>query len=90
MQNIKLKTYIREDDILRVQMPAGVKNTQLEVLAIFQPTTDTREEKTARHPGWHPGFFERTWGSCADDPIRIDEEGVSAELDDNMEGVFIS
>jgi hypothetical protein len=28
------------------------------------------------------------YGICADDPIVIDDAGVSAELDDDMEGVF--
>lgn len=28
------------------------------------------------------------YGICADDPIVINEGGVSSELDDDMEGVF--
>lgn len=90
MQNIQLKTQIGEDGILRVQMPAEVKNTQLEVLVIFQPVTIPREGKTARDQGWPPDFFDKTWGSCANSPIIIDEAGVSAELDDKLEGMFTS
>lgn len=86
MQNIHLKkAYIGEDGILKVQMPTTVKNSQLEVFVIFKPAT---EEKIPRHQGWPPDFFDRTWGSCADDPILIDEDGISAELDDKLEGVF--
>jgi hypothetical protein len=85
MQNIQLKTYIGEDGILKVQMPDAVKNTQLEVLVVFQPTP---EAKTPKHRGWPPDFFNRTWGSCADAPIIIDESGISAELDDKLEGIF--
>ncbi|MEM1172153.1 MAG: DUF2281 domain-containing protein [Cyanobacteria bacterium P01_H01_bin.35] len=33
-------------------------------------------------------FIQRTYGSCADDPITIDDEGILEELDDNLEGVF--
>lgn len=88
MENIQLKTQIGEDGILRVQMPATVKNTHLEVLIVFQPTTDTTEAKTVRKQGWPPDFFNRTWGSCADAPIIIDEAGVSTELDDKLEGIF--
>ena len=90
MQNIQLKTTIAEDGILRVQMPAEVKNTELDVLVVFQPTMTAKEEQKARHQGWPPGFFERTWGSCADAPITIDESGVSPELDDELEGIFKS
>ncbi|MGB3507810.1 MAG: hypothetical protein WBA93_00905 [Microcoleaceae cyanobacterium] len=86
MQNIHLKkVYIGEDGILKVQMPTKVKKTQLEVVVIFQPTT---EEKISRHQGWPPDFFRRTWGSCTDAPIIIDEDGISAELDDQLEGIF--
>ena len=85
MQNIQLKAYIGEDGILKVQMPAKVKNTELEILVVFQPAT---EEKKPKPQGWPPDFFNRTWGSCADAPIIIDESGISTELDDKLEGIF--
>jgi hypothetical protein len=28
------------------------------------------------------------YGICADDPIIIDDQGITAELDDDLEGVF--
>lgn len=87
MQNIQLKTSIGEDGILKVQMPAEVKNTQLEVLVVFQATT-AKEEKTI-HQGWPPDFFDKTWGSCAYDTITINEAGVSTELDDKLEVTLI-
>jgi hypothetical protein len=71
--------------MLKVKMPATIKNTQLEVLVVFHPTA---EAKTPRHRRWPPDFFNRTWGSCADAPIIIDESGISAELDDKLEGIF--
>ncbi|ULB45164.1 hypothetical protein H4N54_22595, partial [Limnospira fusiformis KN01] len=88
MQNIRLATHIGEDGILKVQMPSEVKNTELEVLVLFQATTPPRQEKATKHPKWPSDFFEKTWGSCADAPIIIDEEGVSAELDDPPEELF--
>lgn len=88
MQNIQLKTTIADDGILRVQMPAEVKNTELEVLVVFQPTMTAKSEQKARHQGWPPGFFQRTWGSCEEEPITLDESGVLTELDDELEGMF--
>lgn len=38
--------------------------------------------------GWPIDFFERIYGICADDPIVIDDEGISEALDDDMAGVF--
>ncbi|MBD2544975.1 hypothetical protein [Planktothricoides raciborskii] len=90
MQNIQLKAQIGEDGILKVQMPEEVKNTQLEVLVVFQPTTIPQEGKTAISQGWPPDFFDKTWGSCANSPVIIDEAGVSAELDDKLEEMFTS
>ncbi|NBD32493.1 MAG: hypothetical protein GVY17_05875 [Cyanobacteria bacterium] len=88
MQNIQFTTHIGEDGILKVQLPAQVKNTELEVLVVFQPTSTSEKEKTVRDQGWPPEFFDKTWGSCADSPLIIDEVGVSAELDDNLETLF--
>jgi len=33
-------------------------------------------------------FIQKTYGSCAEGPITIDDGGISEELDDNLEGVF--
>lgn len=38
--------------------------------------------------GWPVGFFDHTYGICSDDPIVIDDEGISEALDDDMEGAF--
>lgn len=90
MQNIQFRTYIGEDGILKLQLPAQVKNTELEVLVIFQQTNTPEKENTVGDQGWPPDFFEKTWGSCTDAPITIDEAGVSKELDDNFEDMFAS
>jgi hypothetical protein len=83
MQNIQFRTYIGEDGILKLQLPAQVKNTELEVLVVFQQTSTPEKDHTVTDQEWPPDFFEKTWGSCADAPITIDEAGVSTELDDD-------
>jgi hypothetical protein len=40
---------------------------------------------TLEELGWESGFIEKTYGSCADDPIVIYEQGISEELDDDTE-----
>jgi len=60
----------------------------------FLSTFGAWEGELARTPqevdeqGWPIGFFERIYGICADDPIVIDDGGISEALDDDMEGVF--
>ncbi|MDF5717807.1 MAG: hypothetical protein PUP93_29065, partial [Rhizonema sp. NSF051] len=41
-----------------------------------QPVTRINEENMPQGKGWPPGFFEETFGSCKDDLIVIDSEGV--------------
>lgn len=88
MLNIRLRTHIGDDGILKVQMPSDVRNTELDVLVVFQATTSPGQDPAAKNYEWPSGFFEKTWGSCADAPIIIDEEGVSTELDDPPEELF--
>lgn len=49
------------------------------------------QSKLTLHPpselSWYE-FIESTYGSCANDPIRVDDEGILDELDDPLEGVF--
>jgi hypothetical protein len=61
MQTIKLETHIGADGILKLELPLEISDADLEVLVVVQ-----RKEKRS----WPPGYFERTAGSLADDPIE--------------------
>ena len=78
MQTITLRSYVGKDGILKLQVPTGLSNVDLEILLVLQPVakkvdTATVEETDAY--GWPIGFFEETSGCLADDPISIDYEG---------------
>jgi hypothetical protein len=47
-----------------------------------------RAPQEVNERGWPVGFFEQTYGICADDPIVVDDGGIAEALDDDMEGVF--
>ena len=72
MQTIKLDTRVGQDGILKLELPLEVSNADLEVLVVVQ-----RKEKR----GWPPGYFERTAGSLADDPIERPPQGEYEERD---------
>ena len=72
MQTIKLDTRVGQDGILKLELPLELSDTDLEVLIVFQ-----RKEKR----GWPPGYFERTAGSLADDPIERPSQGEYEERD---------
>lgn len=72
MQTIKLDTRVGQDGILKLELPLEVSNADLEVLVVVQ-----RKEKR----GWPPGYFERTAGSLADNPIERPSQGEYEERD---------
>ena len=72
MQTIKLETHIGQDGILKLELPLEMSNTDLEVLLVVQ-----RKEKRR----WPPGYFERTTGSLADDPIERPPQSNYEERD---------
>ncbi len=72
MQTIKLDTRVGEDGILKLEVPLDISDSDLEVLIVVQ-----RKEKH----GWPPGYFERTAGSLADDPIERPPQGEYEKRD---------
>ena len=50
MQSIQLKAHIDSDGILKVQMPLETKNTDLEIMVIFQPLS--QQQQQPRHNAW--------------------------------------
>jgi len=69
MQSIKLQSQTDQDGVLKLEFPLGLSNTEFEVLVIIQPTTPAKKRE------WPPGFFDRTAGSLADDPIERPPQG---------------
>ena len=45
MQSIKVRSRIGSDGILHLQVPVGMKDTDLEVIVIFQPIVPATEAK---------------------------------------------
>jgi hypothetical protein len=66
MDSLKLKTHVGSDGILKLELQTGVANRDLEVLVVMQPL----ETQPVDDLGWPLGFFERTYGALADDPIE--------------------
>lgn len=72
MQSLTLRQRVGEDGILHLDVPVGLNDAELEVTITFQkftPVTAISEELEWKE------FVERTYGSCADDPIAINKRG---------------
>ena len=49
MQSIQLKTHVGEDGLLKVQMPPELKDVELDVMVVFQPSSN---EEQPRRNAW--------------------------------------
>ena len=67
MDSVKLRSRVGEDGVLHLDVPVGLTDAELEVTVTFKKVTPVT--KTPEELGWEPGFIERTYGSCADDPL---------------------
>ena len=75
MQTIKLKTHIGTDGILQLQMPPEVKDMDVEILVVFQPTAEEKKVKTPGSKGWQPGFFEEVIGGWQGEALVREKQG---------------
>jgi hypothetical protein len=79
MQRIKVRQRVGSDGILHLEIPTEIHESEVEVTVTYQlvQPSVTAERSLA-------DFY----GICADDPIVVDDFGVSASLDDDLEGAF--
>jgi hypothetical protein len=69
METIKFETYVDADGVLKLELPPRLANRKLEVTITVAPVDEEVDEL-----GWPIGFFDRTYGALADDPIERPEE----------------
>jgi hypothetical protein len=70
METVKLRTHVGEDGLLKLELPVGISNRELEVLVVLHPV----EQEQVDELGWPLGFFERTYGALVDDPLERPEQ----------------
>lgn len=76
MASITLRSHVGTDGILRLDLPVGLTDAELEVTVTFKTLSPPEARQLPQGEGWSPGFFEETFGSFKDDPLIIDSEGV--------------
>ncbi|GJD22802.1 unknown protein [Rivularia sp. IAM M-261] len=79
MKSIKLNKKVGTDGILHLDIPVEIIDDYVEIMVIYQPLQPPTQPNALDDLGYPPGFFEQTYGSCADDPIVIDSEGEFEE-----------
>ena len=79
MESLKVRRRVWQDGILHLDIPVGIIERDVEVMVIYQSVPSSIA--TGRS-------LEQFYGICADDPIVIDDLGVSESLDDDLAGAF--
>lgn len=71
MQSLTLRSRIDKNGILKLETSIGMPNTDVEVILVVNPLKKSRKTKAAPAKGnWPEGFFEKTFGSIPDFPLR--------------------
>lgn len=63
MQSIKVRSRVGSDGMLHLQVPVGIKDTDLEVIVVFQRIAPATEAKTPEDLGWPPVFLRELLGA---------------------------
>jgi hypothetical protein len=79
MESIKIRRHVGQDGILHLDIPVGITERDLEVMVIYESVSSSAA--TGRS-------LEQFYGICADDPIIVDDRGISDALDDDLAGAF--
>ncbi|MBD1926427.1 hypothetical protein H6F74_09225 [Trichocoleus sp. FACHB-90] len=79
MEGIKVRRHVGQDGILHLDIPVGLTEQDVEVMIIYQPLSS---------PTVTGRSLEQFYGICADDPIILDDSGISESLDDDLAGAF--
>ena len=72
MQTIRVLEKTGKDGMLSLRIPLGRPDAEYDVLVVLQPRTaaTTPEER-----GWPHGYFEKTFGSIADETFERPPQG---------------
>lgn len=79
MESIKVRQRVRQDGIFYLEIPVGLREQDVEVMVIYQPVPSLKTIETS---------LEFLYGICADDPIILNDQGISEALDDDLAGAF--
>ncbi|HEX8199537.1 MAG TPA: hypothetical protein VF590_03555 [Isosphaeraceae bacterium] len=75
MYTIKLTSRIGMDGKLKLEVPLGFTNRDVEVVVVIQPRPAADAATAPEDRGWPVGFFEETYGSLRDVPLTREPEG---------------
>lgn len=75
----EVRQHVGQDGILHLDIPVGLSEQDVEVMVIYQPV----QSLTTTEPS-----LAALYGICTDDPIILEDQGISEALDDELAGAF--
>jgi len=72
MQTFTLKARPDDDGIIRLEIPTTITDKDVEIVLVMQAV----DNKAVDEMGYPIGYFDRTYGSFADDPIERNQPPV--------------
>jgi hypothetical protein len=79
MESIKVRQRVGRDGILHLDIPVDMTDQEVEAVVIYQPVQPLLTVESS---------LVSLYGICADDPIILNDGGISEVLDDELAGAF--
>jgi hypothetical protein len=64
-----------KDGVLHVRIPLGAPDADFEVVLVVQPKGTEPAPPSPEGLGWPPGYFDKTFGSIADETFHRPPQG---------------
>jgi hypothetical protein len=80
IQSLQFRSKVDEQGRLQIQLPQKLAESEVDVVLVYQSVTQEKESQSTD--------LLDLYGCCADDPIEVDDLGISDGLDDDLIGVF--
>ncbi|MCX7046383.1 MAG: hypothetical protein NTX50_12970 [Candidatus Sumerlaeota bacterium] len=80
MKTIQMTTHIGHDGILHLDMPVGLQDQSAETVVVLQ--SNHKDANSSDSRGWPPGFFEKTYGCLAGNPMERAPQGELEKRED--------
>jgi hypothetical protein len=75
-QSLQIESRVGTDGVLTLRVPLAASDANTDVIVTIRPKSTAAVRSAAS--AWPPGYFEKTYGSFASDPLAIPEDPVPA------------
>jgi hypothetical protein len=72
MRTVQFHSHVGADGVLKVEVPVGLPDADLDVVVIVSPATATEQTTDGN---WPPNFFEDTFGCLAESLLERPLQG---------------